>query len=98
MEAKENCAHCQGKRSSYDEKGKFHICLPDARKDILNHERGLRDPGVSRFVVVRFADKGILPGLKNPFTIIREIPREEIIKLIKGAKVIFHDDSGTPSS
>jgi hypothetical protein len=25
-EAKENCPHCQGKRSWYDEKGKFHIC------------------------------------------------------------------------
>ena len=65
-------------------RGKAFFSTGEARKIL----------GVSRSHVVRLVDKGILPGLQNPFTNIREISKEGIIKLIKGAKVIFHDDSG----
>jgi len=71
--------------------------LPDARKGILFHRRGLEDSGRLSFPFVRLVDKGILQGVKKPFTNVRDISQEGIIKLIKDAKVIFHDDSGDPS-
>ena len=93
--AKRKCPRCQDKRSWYDEKGIFHICACQMRgKTSFSTGEASKILGVSRSHVVRLVDKGILPGLQNPFTNIRDISKEGIIKMIKDYRVISHDDSG----
>ncbi len=93
--AKGNCSHCRGRRSWYEEKGKVHIYACQMRgKASFSTGEASKILGVFRSHVAHLVDKCILPGVQNPFTNIREISKEGIIKMIKDAKVIFHDDSG----